>query len=104
MIAASGLPAWLRQERDGCLLILHVQPGAKRTELAGQHGDALKIRLAAPPVEGRANQALVAWLAERLRVPKRDVTLVSGETSREKRVRVEGLAAATVCASLAPPR
>ncbi len=104
MAPAADLPVWLRQEREGCLLILHVQPGAKRTEVAGAHGESLKIRLAAPPVEGRANQALVAWLGERLRIPKRDVTLVSGETSREKRVRVAGVDAAALLAALAPPR
>ena len=66
-----------------------MQPGAKRTEIAGSHGDALKIRLAAPPVDGRANEALLAFLAEAFGVPARQVTLLSGATGRRKRVRIE---------------
>jgi uncharacterized protein (TIGR00251 family) len=65
-----------------------VQPGAKRTEIAGIHGEALKIRLAAPPVEGKANAALRAFIAERLDVRIADVELVRGETSRSKTLRV----------------
>ena len=67
---------------------LHVQPGAKRSEFAGTHGDALKIRLAAPPVEGKANAELIRFLAEAFGVPQRNVVLVRGETSRAKVVRV----------------
>jgi hypothetical protein len=66
---------------------------ARRTEVAGLHGEALKVRLAAPATEGRANEALVAFLARRFGVPRRDVTLVSGEKSRDKRVEVRGSAA-----------
>lgn len=69
---------------------MHVQPGARRTGISGLHGDALKVRLAAPPVEGKANEALVAFLAGRFAVPKRNVTIVSGEHSREKRVEIVG--------------
>ncbi|APV50862.1 YggU family protein [Betaproteobacteria bacterium GR16-43] len=72
------------------MLRLHVQPGAKRTEVSGLHGDALKIRLAAPPVEGKANAALLAYIALRFGVSVRNVTLLSGEKSREKRVEVRG--------------
>jgi len=83
---------WRREEGDGAtlalLLNLHVQPGARRTEVAGVHGDALKIRLAAPPVEGKANAALLRYLAEAFGVPQRAVTLVRGETSRQKTVRI----------------
>jgi uncharacterized protein (TIGR00251 family) len=81
---------WLRETADGSLLLsLHIQPGAKQTGFAGLHGEAMKLRLAAPPVEGRANAALCAFLADFCGVPKSAVTLVSGETSRAKRVRVE---------------
>ena len=69
-------------------LRLHVQPGAKRTGFAGRHGDALKFRLAAPPVDGRANEALLAFLAEAFGVPQRQVAIVRGETSRQKTVRI----------------
>jgi uncharacterized protein (TIGR00251 family) len=82
---------WLRVAADGRLtLTLHIQPGAKKTEVAGEHGDALKIRLAAPPVDGKANAALLAFIAERLGVPKSAVTLKSGQASRRKVVEVEG--------------
>ena len=80
---------WRQQAADGTLtLALHVQPGAKRTEVAGLHGGALKIRLAAPPVDGRANAALLRFLADAFGVPQRAVTLVRGETSRDKVVRI----------------
>ncbi len=83
--------AWLRQDAPGSHTInLHVQPGAKRTEIAGLHGGALKVRLAAPPVDGKANASLVAFLAEQLDVPRSQVELISGATSRQKRLRVRG--------------
>jgi len=68
-----------------------VQPRASKTELAGIHGDALKIRLSAPPVDGAANDALVEFLAETFAVPRRNVRLVSGESSRSKIVEIEGI-------------
>lgn len=74
---------------DGRLLLtLHIQPGAKKTEVCGLHGDALKIRLAAPPVDGKANAALLAFVADRLDLPKSAVSLKSGQTSRRKVVEV----------------
>jgi uncharacterized protein (TIGR00251 family) len=80
---------WLTDTGDsGLILNLHVQPGAKRTGFAGLHGEAAKIRLAAPPVEGKANAALRAFLAEICAAPKSAVVIVSGETSRAKRVRI----------------
>lgn len=84
------MPAWLKEAPDHLLLTLHVQPGAKRTEVAGTHGDALKIRLSAPPVDGRANEVLLSYLAAQFGVPRRQVTLVSGAAGRRKVVRVEG--------------
>ena len=89
--------AWFNRAADGSLVVsLHIQPGAKKTEIAGLHGDALKIRLAAPPVDGKANAALVAFLAKACGVPRSAVALVSGETSRSKRVRLQGIDAATL--------
>jgi uncharacterized protein (TIGR00251 family) len=80
------LSQWNRRAADGSLVLsIHAQPGAKRTEVAGPHGDALKIRVAAPALEDRANEALIAFIAQKLGIPKRDVTLVSGARSREKR-------------------
>lgn len=92
--------SWLRQDADGVVLTLHIQPGAKRTECAGLHGEALKIRLAAPPVDGKANEALIAFLSKALGVPKSRVDLISGETSRAKRVRVAGVDAEAVLRAL----
>ena len=76
---------WLRRHDDTSVtLTLHIQPGAKRTEVAGPHGDALKIRLAAPPIDGRANTALIEFIADRMGLAKSDVRLISGLTSRRK--------------------
>lgn len=97
---SEALPPWLRVAGSDVVLSLHIQPGAKKTEVAGLHGEALKIRLHAPPVDGKANEALVAYLAERLGVPKARVILESGQTSRSKRLRVVGVSAAAVVATL----
>ena len=70
------------------MLDVHVQPGAARTEVAGLHDGRLKLRLAARATDGRANAALVAFIAARLGVSKRDVSIESGLNSRRKRVRV----------------
>jgi len=79
-------------ETDGRVRFsVRVQPRASKTELAGIHGDALKIRLSAPPVDGAANDALVEFLAETFAVPRRNVRLVSGESSRSKIVEIEGI-------------
>lgn len=92
------LPGWLRLEATGeILLTLHVQPGAKSTEVAGEHGDALKIRLAAPPVDGKANAALLGFIAARLDIAKSAVMLKSGQASRRKVVRLSGTTVEVVC-------
>jgi hypothetical protein len=83
--------SWLVADGGGVTLRLHIQPGAKKTEVVGMHGEALKIRLAAPPVDGKANACLLAFLADRLDVAKSAVSLVGGETSRAKRVHVSGV-------------
>ena len=87
---------WLVQNGSDVLLSLHVQPGAKKTEVAGMHGAALKIRLAAPPVDGRANECLIGFLAKALGIAKNRVSLQSGAGSREKRVRISELDVAFV--------
>jgi len=85
----------LRVEARGASIRVHVhvQPRASRSEVVGLHGAALKVRLLAPPVDGAANEALVALLAELLEVPKRDVRIVHGATSREKVVEIDGTTA-----------
>ncbi|MEY3202267.1 MAG: hypothetical protein RIR70_1817 [Pseudomonadota bacterium] len=96
------LPVWLREDAEGISLSLHIQPGAKATEIVGLHGQALKIRLAAPPVEGRANEALIDFIATCLGVPRSTVRLTSGASSRAKRLKVSGLGAACVFEKLTP--
>ena len=82
---------WFRLAADGRItLTLHIQPGAKKTEFAGLHGNALKIRLAAPPVDGKANEALIKFVAETLKLPKSAVNLKSGQTSRRKVLEIQG--------------
>lgn len=68
----------------GVRIQVHAQPGAKRTEIVGLHGDAIKIRVQAPPVEGRANEELIRFLAKTLGVARSQVTLSKGETGRSK--------------------
>jgi uncharacterized protein (TIGR00251 family) len=91
----------LRDVPGGVRLKIRVQPRATRTTLAGAHGDALKVWLAAPPVDGKANDALIAFLAETLDVPRRSVRIVAGAASRDKTVEVEGITAAAVRSALA---
>ena len=85
------MSVWLHTDGDGVILNLHIQPGAKKTEVVGPHGDALKIRLAAPPVDGKANAALLAFIAVKVGAGRTAVELVSGQTSRAKRVRIAGI-------------
>jgi uncharacterized protein (TIGR00251 family) len=84
------MAGWYRRSGEVITLTLHVQPGAKRSELAGLHGEALKLRLAAPPIEGRANEALLKFIAELFGVPLRQVELRQGGQSRHPVVAVTG--------------
>ena len=95
----------LRVEQRGTVVRVgvHVQPRASRSEIAGLHGAALKVRLQAPPVDGAANEALVRLLADRLGVPRRSVRVVAGATSRAKTVEIDGTTADAVRALVAPP-
>ena len=83
------MPVWCTERDNAIELALHVQPGAKSTEVCGTHGSALKVRLAARPVEGQANAELVRFLAEAFGVPNRNVRVIQGPASRSKRVRIE---------------
>ncbi len=78
----------------GIRLAVQVQPRASRNELVGRHGEALKVRLQAPPVEGAANDGLIRFLAERLGVPRAAVRIVAGSTSRRKTVLIDGISPA----------
>lgn len=90
------MAAWVRDAPGGALLELLVQPRASRTRCAGEHDGRLKVQLAAPPVDGEANRALVEFLSAALGVRKADLAIVRGETGRRKTVRVEGPGAAAV--------
>jgi uncharacterized protein (TIGR00251 family) len=90
------MPGPVRETSDGTLLTIRVLPRAKRSEIAGLRGEAVLVRLAAPPVDGAANRALVAFLAESLNVPQKQVTLVAGGRGRLKMVAVAGLTTADV--------
>jgi len=83
-----------------CRLRLRIVPNARRSEVAGPHGNAIKIKIAAPALEGRANEELVEFLAAVLGLPRRDVTLVGGEKSRDKVVAIAGMEEAAARAQL----
>ncbi len=86
---------YLRLEKTGAVIVdIHVIPNAAFTKADGEHDGALRVRLHAPPVDGKANLALMAWLAETLGLAKRDVVLVRGQTSKRKQLRVSAAACA----------
>lgn len=89
------------QQREGCVTVaVRVQPRASRDEIAGEWEGALKIRLRAPAIEDRANEALCEFLADVLKTPKSAVRILSGERSRTKRVEIRGVSAQQVLALL----
>jgi uncharacterized protein (TIGR00251 family) len=92
--------AWARDGAGGAVLEVLVQPRASRTRVVGEHDGRIKIQLAAPPVDGEANAALLAFLAEALGVKKADVALLAGEAGRRKRVVVAGRTAEAAAAAL----
>lgn len=80
---------WCSVDTDGTVsLWLHIQPGAKKSEIVGLYGDALKLRLAAVPVDGKANAALIEYVAAILDVPRSNVEMLAGATSRRKHLRI----------------
>jgi len=81
----------LRETPDGCTLPVRIHPGAKRNAITGTHDGALKISLTTPPTDGRANAALIEFLADRLNIPRARITLLTGATSRTKTLRITGL-------------
>jgi uncharacterized protein (TIGR00251 family) len=87
---------------DGCTLTVRVHPGARKNGVTGVHAEAVKIALTTPPVDGKANEALIAFLAEALRVPRARIAIVAGLNSRAKTLRITGKSAAEVVAALNP--
>ena len=88
--------AWLKAVPGGAELSILVQPRASRTRVLGEHDGMLKVQLAAPPVDGEANAALVEFLGKLLGVPRRQVSLIAGDASRRKRVSIQGVETAQV--------
>lgn len=88
---------------SGVRFAVHVQPRAKRPGIDGTHGDALRVRVQAPPVEGAANEAVVAVIAEALGVPARAVRIAAGQSGRQKLVDVDGIEASAALARLLAP-
>ena len=78
--------SWFQAGREGFTLHIHAQPGAKRTEVAGLYGDCIKVRLASPPVDGKANECLIEFLARRLDVKRSQISIARGMSSRRKSV------------------
>jgi hypothetical protein len=96
----TGSPISIRETAAGAVFRIRVVPRASRSEVAGIQGDALKLRLNAPPVEGKANDECIRFLAEILGVKKTQVTIVTGHTARTKTIAVEGIRAGAVTAIL----
>jgi uncharacterized protein (TIGR00251 family) len=90
----------VQDTKDGAILTVHIQPRASTTEFVGIHGDAIKIRVAAPPVDGAANDELIRFLARRLSIPSTSVQIHSGAGGRHKRVLVKGTTAQLVMARM----
>jgi len=86
-----GLSDFITQAEQGVVMNVHIQPRASRTEYVGLHGNALKFRISAPPVEGLANDALCRYLAKAFRIAKGSVVICSGHEARQKRVLLKGV-------------
>ena len=82
------MPDWLKQTTSGITLAIYCQPGAKQTKVVGVHDGYLKISIQAPAVENKANQALLGWLSKKLKVPQKQIQLISGQNSRIKRIEI----------------
>ena len=101
-ILVGSLPAIARDSERGALLTVHVQPGSSRTECVGIHGDAIKIRLAARPIDGAANDELIRFIAARCAVPRANVRIHAGTEARRKRLCVKDVSAQVLLARLLP--
>ena len=93
-------PVWLSTKANTIVLAIHAQPGAKREGVVGEYNARLKIALTTPPVDGKANAALIKFLSKKLGVPRSNFTLISGDTSRDKRLTIEGLSMEAIIKAL----
>lgn len=89
-------PNWLSVADDKTLIAIHAQPGAKRDAIVGEFNGRLKVALNAPPVDGKANAKLMKYLSKLLGVSKSSIQLISGETSRDKRLAITSLSSNTI--------
>ena len=103
-MALSPLPSWLHDQGDVVLLDVIVVPRASRNRVVAVYDDRLKVQLTAPPVDGRANEALVRFLASELEVARAQVEIVGGPSSRRKTVRLRGVPAQRVLLRLLPSK
>lgn len=94
---------FIRQQSDGVVLLsLYIQPKASGNQVVGLHDGALKLAITAPPVDGKANAAVIGFLAETLGVAKKDIAITHGHSSRRKQLTVRGLSAEAIRQKLAP--
>lgn len=91
---------WCTDKTDGVIINLRIVPRAAKNEICGIHDEAIKVRLQAPPVDGKANKALIKFMAKTLGIRQSDIEIISGESSRNKRVHVSGLTAAALMAEV----
>lgn len=82
---------YISETNEGLIIHFHVQPGASKSEISGLHGNRIKVRLKAPPVEGRANEELIRFLSKLLEIPKKNIEIISGGLSRQKNVKISGI-------------
>jgi uncharacterized protein (TIGR00251 family) len=85
--------AWISDTTEGCVIAVHAVPRAAQTHIQGTHGDALKIRIKAPPVDGKANKELLNFIANELGIPLRQLSLLTGDVGRHKRILIRGMSA-----------
>jgi len=92
--------SWLLPAKDGCVVTVKATPRAKKTEVCGADPDWLRVRLQAPPVDGKANAELTSLFSKTFDIPKRSVEILTGDTARLKRVKLHGITPETVTATL----
>jgi uncharacterized protein len=96
-------PIWLKQTPNGFTLLIYCQPSAKQTKVVGVHDDQLKISLQAPAQENKANELLLSWISKRIKVPQKQIQLISGHKGRNKRLEIsEPIELEQIIANLGP--
>lgn len=104
MGSSAEVPSWAQVRPAGVAITVVVSPGARATEVVGTYGDALKVRVAAPPTEGKANAQLIRFIARTMGIPASDVRLLFGHSARRKGLLIVGCGVSDIVESLQPPR